>query len=125
MANPVVSTAVCTCSFGALPAVLPVTSQKTVLTCNMPQATIMDNKLASFSMCTCINNPSVASATSAAFGVLTPAPCMPVLSAPWAPGESTVLVEGSPLLNNTSKLMCTYGGTIQVTMTPAAAVQTP
>ena len=39
MANPVVQTTMCTCSFGAAPAVLPVTSQQTVMTCNMLQAT--------------------------------------------------------------------------------------
>ena len=43
MANPVVQTAVCTCTFGAAPAVLPVTSQQTVMSCNMLQASVMDN----------------------------------------------------------------------------------
>lgn len=125
MANPVVSTTMCTCSFGMAPAVLPVTSQQTVMTCNMPQATIMDNKMPPFGMCTCLGNPAVASATAAAFGTLTPMPCTPVIPAPWAPGVPTVLVGGKPLLNNTSKLLCAYGGVIQVTATPAMTVQTP
>lgn len=125
MANPVVNTTLCTCSFGVAPAVLPVTSQQTVLTCGLPQATIMDNKLPTFGMCSSMANPAVASATAAAFGALTPMPCTPVIPAPWTPGAPTVLVGGQPLLNNTSKLLCAYGGVIQVTMTPAVTVQTP
>ncbi len=125
MANPVVNGAMCTCSFGAAPCVLPVTSQQTVLTCGVPQATILDNKLPTFGMCSCPANPTVAAATAAALGVLTPMPCVPLAPAPWAPGAPTVLVGGQPLLNNTSKLLCGYGGVIQVTMTPALTVQTP
>ena len=125
MANPVVQTAVCTCTFGAAPAVLPVTSQQTVMSCNMLQATIMDNKPPAFGMCASLANPTVAAATAAALGVLTPMPCIPVTPAPWAPGAPTVLVCGKPLLNNTSKLICAYGGVIQVSLTPALTVQTP
>ena len=125
MANPVVQTAVCTCTFGAAPAVLPVTSQQTVMSCNMLQATIMDNKPPTFGMCASLANPTVAAATAAALGVLTPMPSIPVTPAPWAPGAPTVLVCGKPLLNNTSKLICAYGGVIQVSLTPALTVQTP
>lgn len=125
MANPGVQTAVCMCSFGAVPSPLMVTSQQTVMTCNMLQATIMDNKFITFGMCSNPANPTVAAATAAALGVLTPMPCVPVTVAPWAPGAPTVLVCGKPLLNNTSKLMCAYGGVIQMTVTPALTVQTP
>jgi hypothetical protein len=45
---------------------------------------------------------------------LTPMPCMPVISAPWAPGAPTVLVANQPALNNTSKLMCNWAGVIQI-----------
>ena len=125
MANPVVNASLCTCSFGAAPCVLPVTSQQTVQVMNMPQGTIMDNKLPTFGMCSNPANPTVAAATAAAMGVLTPMPCVPLTVAPWVPGAPTVLVCGKPLLNNSSKLMCSYGGVIQVTMTPAMTVQTP
>ena len=125
MANPVVNTAVCTCSFGTVPMVLPVSSQQTVMMGGMPAATIMDNKCTTFGMCSNPANPAVAAATAAALGVLTPSACVPATVAPWAPGAPTVLVCGTPLLNNTSKLMCMYGGVIQVTMTPAVTVQTP
>lgn len=125
MANPVVNTAVCTCSFGTVPMALPVSSQQTVMMGGMLAATIMDNKCPTFGMCCNPANPAVAAATAAALGVLTPSACVPATVAPWALGAPTVLVGGKPLLNNTSKLMCMYGGVIQVTMTPAVTVQTP
>ena len=125
MANPVVNSALCTCSFGVAPCPVLVTSQQTVLTCNMPQATIMDNHPPTFGMCSSLANPAVAAATAAAMGALTPMPCTPVTPAPWVPGAPTVLVCSKPLLNNTSKLMCVYGGVISITMTPAMTVQTP
>ena len=125
MANPVVNTAICTCSFGTVPMVLPVTSQQTVMMGGMPAATILDNKCTTFGMCSCLAHPAVAAATAAAFGALTPSACIPLTLTPWAPGVPTVSVGGKPLLNNTSKLMCSYGGVIQVTMTPAVTINTP
>ncbi len=105
------------CSFGLAPCsftVLPVNRVKTA----MPIANIMDNKpfmnIMPFGMCTSPANPTVAAATAAALGVLTPMPCIPVTPAPWAPGSPTVLVAGMPALNNNSRLMCTWGGIIEV-----------
>lgn len=125
MANPVVMTATCTCPFGTAPCVVTVSSQQTVTMANQLAATIMDNKLPTFGMCTSLANPAVASATASASGVLTPMPCVPLTIAPWAPGAPTVLVGGKPLLNNSSKLLCTYGGAIQIVMTPALTVACP
>ena len=124
MANPVVNTTICTCSFGTLPMVLSVTSQQTVQMCTQLAATILYNQRKTFVMCSRIENPGFAAATAAARGVLTPSACIPVTPAPWAPGVPTVMVCGKPLLNN-SKLMCMYGGVIQVSMTPALTIQTP
>lgn len=128
MANPVVQTATCTCSFGAAAAVLTVTSQQTVSICKMPAATIQDgaalSNVPTFGMCSNPANPTVASATAAAMGVLTPMPCVPATVA-WAPGCPTVTVCKRPLLNSTSKLTCSYGGVIQVTVTPAMTVKVP
>lgn len=104
---------------------LQVVSQQTVNTCAMLQATVMDNVCTTFGMCSSLANPTVASATAAALGALTPMPCVPVIPGPWAPGASTVTVCGRPLLNNTSKLMCAYGGVIQLSMTPAMTVNVP
>ena len=128
MANPVVQTAVSTCSFGAAPATLAVTSQQTVTMGKLPAATILDGapmaNVPTFGMCSNPANPTVAAATAAAMGVLTPMPCVPA-TVSWVPGCPTVLVCKRPLLNNTSKLMCSYGGVIQVSVTPAMTVKVP
>jgi len=107
------------CSFGLAPSTLAVLPANGVLTA-VPDATIMDNKpvvnIAPFGMCTSMANPAVAAATAAALGVLVPMPCMPATSAPWMPGSPTVLVGDMPALNDASKLMCTFGGVIQICM---------
>ena len=105
------------CSFGAAPAVLNVLPINRVLT-NMPVANIMDNvpflNVPPFGMCMSMANPMVAAATAAALGVLTPMPCMPMTVAPWVPGVPTTLIGNMPALNMTSKLMCNWGGVIQI-----------
>jgi len=106
------------CTFGAAPGTLNVLpSNKTVT--SMPFANIMDNKpmvnIAPFGMCMSMANPQVAAATAAALGVLTPQPCIPNTAAPWAPGSPTVLVGNMPALNESSKLMCNWGGVISIT----------
>ena len=42
--------------------------------------------------CNSPSNPMVAAATTAALGVLTPMPCIPMTIAPWMPGSSTVMM---------------------------------
>lgn len=125
MAIQTANTAVCQCSFGAAPASLPVPTACKVLACGLPAATVMDNKLPPFGMCSSLANPAVSSATAAAGGVLTPQPCSPVLTAPWMPGSLTVQIGGKSALNNTSKLMCAYGGVIQVVSPMATTVVIP
>lgn len=127
MGNPAVNTAMCQCTFGVAPAPLTVTSQTTVLGSNMPAATIMDipKPPMTFGMCSSLANPTVASATAAAMGVLTPMPCIPACAAPWAPGSPTVLVCNKPALNNSSKCMCNWGGVISVVMTSAVTINIP
>src|SRR5215216_3892885 len=105
------------CSFGAAPSTLVVLPANRVLTVT-PAATIMDNaplvNIMPFGMCSSPANPTVAAATAAALGVLTPMPCVPATAAPWVTGAPTVLIGKMPALNNTSKLMCNWGGVIQV-----------
>lgn len=112
------STATLQCSFGLAPSSLMVLPTNQCMTSYMPAATIMDNKpmvnILPFGMCTSPANPTVAAATAAAMGVLTPMPCVPVIPAPWVPGAPTVLLGNFPVLNNTSKCMCAYGGVIQI-----------
>ncbi len=105
------------CSFGAAPSTFMVLPASKVCS-TMPLANIMDNapmvNVMPFGMCSSLMNPTVASATAAALGALTPMPCVPVITGPWAPGSPTVMVGGKPAVNNTCKLMCAYGGVIQV-----------
>jgi hypothetical protein len=67
-----------------------------------------------FGMCSSPANPTVAAATAAALGVLTPMPCVPFTAAPWIPGVPTVLIGNMPAVDNNCKLMCSWGGVIQV-----------
>lgn len=106
-----------TCSFGAAPGTLITQPSENVMT-GTPVATIMDNvpmtNIMPFGVCSSLANPTVASATSAALGVLTPQPCVPVIPAPWAPGVPTTLVSGKPAVNSDCMLTCAYGGVIKV-----------
>ena len=105
------------CSFGAAPSSLVVLPANRTMT-TTPAATIMDHaplvNILPFGMCSSPSNPTVAAATAAALGVLTPMPCVPVTPAPWVVGAPTVLIGKMPALNNTSKLICNWGGVIQV-----------
>ena len=104
------------CSFGLAPSSL-LPTPKPVMTSNKVAANILDHipimNIPSFGMCTSIANPAVASATTAAFGVLTPMPCVPVTPAPWVAGATNVLLCNAPALDNVSTLMCVWGGAIK------------
>ena len=108
------------CSFGVAPSSLVVLPTNKTMTSYVPAANIMDHvpmvNILPFGMCSSIANPTVAAATTAALGVLTPMPCIPVTPAPWIPGSPTVMVGNMPALNNNCKLMCTWAGVIQVTV---------
>jgi hypothetical protein len=128
MAMQVCMGATMMCSFGAAPSTLVVMLENKTLT-GTPAATIMDNKpivnIPPFGMCSAPANPVVIAATAAALGVLTPMPCVPATAAPWAPGSPTVLIGNIPALGSTSKVMCNWGGVIQITYPGQATVQIP
>ena len=117
------------CSFGAAPSTLVVLPQNRTMAGGPLAANIMDNKpianVPPFGMCSSIANPTVAAATSAALGVLTPMPCVPVLPAPWVPGAPTALIGGMPALDNNSKLMCAWAGVIQIVNPGQTTVMVP
>ena len=125
----VCSGALLQCSFGLAPSSLVVLPVNRMITSNMPAANIMDHipmvNIMPFGMCTSPANPTVAAATAAALGVLTPMPCIPVTPAPWVPGAPTVLLGNMPALDNTSKLMCTWGGVIQIVYPGQVTEQIP
>ncbi|HYW09817.1 MAG TPA: DUF4280 domain-containing protein [Longimicrobium sp.] len=116
------------CSFGVAPSSLVVLPVNRTLT-GTPAATIMDFapmvNIPPFGMCNSPSNPMVAAATAAALGVLTPMPCIPVTPAPWVVGSPTVLIGSLPALNNSSKLMCAWGGVIQITSPGQTATMVP
>lgn len=118
MPKLVTAGAMMTCSFGAAPSALVVTPENQTLA-GPPAATIMDNipikNIPPFAMCSSMANPTVASATAAAQGVLTPMPCVPVIPAPWVPGSATILVGHKPALHDACKCTCAWGGMIQFT----------
>lgn len=128
MGNLVCGGAMLQCSFGMAPSTLMVLPANRVTT-SMPIANIMDNKpmvnILPFGMCQSPSNPTVAAATAAALGVLTPMPCVPATAAPWTPGSPTVQVANMPALNNTSKCMCSWGGVIQITQPGQMTIQVP
>ena len=114
------------CSFGVAPSSLVVLPTNKVMA-TTPAANIMDNKpmlnIPPFGMCMSMANPMVAAATAAALGVLTPMPCIPATAAPWVPGCPKVLIGNMPALENGSKLMCNWGGVIQVLVPGQFTVQ--
>jgi len=120
MGIQVSSGAMMMCTFGAAPSTLTVLPVGKVMVGGPPGANIMDNKpmvnVAPFGVCMSIANPTVASATAAALGVLTPMPCVPNTAAPWVVGAPTVLLANMPALNNSSTLMCNWGGVISITV---------
>ena len=118
MPDLVTTGALLQCSMGAAPAPLTILPGQMVMFDNKPAATTMDFKpmanIPSFGVCKSIANPTVASATSAAMGVLTPMPCVPATSAPWVPGAPTVTAGKMSVLTSNSQCMCNWAGVITI-----------
>lgn len=118
MAQLVVMGAMLKCSFGVAPSAFTPTPG-TVNGGKMMAGTIMDftpmTNIMPFGMCTTQSNPVVASATAAAMGTPTPAPCVPNTVAPWLKGSTTVMISKKQALNSGSQCVCLWGGQITVT----------
>lgn len=129
MGQLVVNGAMLQCSFGAAPSTLTIIPKNLANGGGGPAANIMDNipnvNILPFGTCSSLANPTVASATAAASGVLTPMPCIPVTTAPWAPGSPTVMIKGMPALNNSSKCLCTWAGVISINVAGQFTVNVP
>lgn len=117
MPEQVAGTAVTQCTFGAAPSTF-IPTPRPIVSSSLINGVITDNipitNIVPFGMCSSPSNPTVAAATAAALGVLTPMPCVPVTPAPWAPGVSNVLITNIPVLDNNCKLNCTWGGVISI-----------
>jgi hypothetical protein len=104
------------CPFGLAPSTLLVLPVRTVLA-TTPATNIGDvapvANIPPFGACTSMANPTVAAATAAALGVLTPMPCVPVPAGTWIPGVVKAIVGGMPAVDLSCKLMCAWGGVIQ------------
>ena len=124
----VVNTAMLSCAMGLGPPVpLTVVPKGPPVTAGgQLVATIADTipmaNIPSFGMCSSPANPAVAAATSAALGVLTPMPCVPVPAGPWTPGSAKVVMGGVPVLTAGSICQCAWGGTITIGMPGQATV---
>lgn len=126
MGNPsVVASAGLMCSFGMAPSSMMVI-RPNVMVNGRPAGTIMDiapfTNIPPFGMCTSLANPTVAAATAAALGTLTPMPCVPVPVAPWTPMAPQTLIGGMPALTSGSTCNCAYGGVISITMPGSTTV---
>jgi hypothetical protein len=128
MGQQVCTGAMTQCTFGVAPGSLMVLPVNLTLT-GAPAANIMDNKpmvnVLPFGMCQSMANPMVAAASAAAMGALVPMPCIPMTTAPWVPGAPTVLIGSLPALNNSSKLMCMWGGVISINVPGQFTVMVP
>ncbi len=112
----VVSGAMLLCSFGMAPS--SYTAIGLVSAGGMPVGTIKDSipmlNIKPFGMCMSPSNPTVAAATAAALGVLTPMACIPVTGTPWTPGAPLTSATGLPLITASSTCNCAWGGVITV-----------
>lgn len=125
MGIPVVSGASIGCTMGLGSGTLNATSQVTIRFNGATVATKNDvgaQNVGSCGMCTSMGNPTVASATVAALGVLTPQPCIPVAGGTWQ-ASGTTKVGGAFPITNESTLTCSYGGSIFITNPGQTKVQ--
>lgn len=130
MAKQVVMGAMLKCSWGTTPSSLIVIPKGTpTLIEGKLAATIMDfapiANIPPFGMCHSKINPAVIAATTAAGGVPTPAPCVPVIPAPWMPGTPAFSINTPLALNDNCRCMCTWGGVIQVINPGQSIVSVP
>ena len=120
MKKLVIGGATLKCSMGTAPSSLNVSPQNKTNCESQRLATVQDfqpnTNIAPFGLCQSLANPQVAAATAAANGALTPQPCAPATSTPWAPGSPTVSVAHQAALTADSKCNCQWAGIIEVTM---------
>lgn len=111
------------CTFGAASTPLIATPASKVMVEGVPAVTFLDiapgANITPFGVCKTVSNPTVASATAAAAGVLTPMPCIPVVTGPWQATSPTNNAGSKPFVTSTSMCMCAWGGVITIDMPSA------
>jgi hypothetical protein len=108
---------------GAAPSTFAATGE--AVATGSPAGVVTDIAAASippFGLCQSPSNPTVAAATAAASGVLTPQACEPVVSGPWTPGSAKVSINGVAALDDSSQCTCAWQGSISVTSAGQADV---
>ena len=128
MAKYVCNGAVLKCSQAMPPSISTlIVVPPTVNTENKQMANMMDyvplSNVLTFGLCNATANPAVASATTAAAGVHTPAPCIPNIVTPWIGCKMDVLVRKNPAVLKSSKLQCMWSGQISVSVEGQATVK--
>lgn len=121
MAGPnAVTGAMLKCSFGMAPSTLQVLPTARVTIEGRPAAVITDIapavNIPPFGMCTSLANPTVAAATAAALGILTPMACLPTIVSPWTPMAPQTLIGGQPALVSGAICNCAWAGVVSMTM---------
>lgn len=118
MGRLVVSGAAAQCSFGMAPGTITATPTSRARA-GAPAVTVNDiqafSNIGAFGMCQSLANPTVAAATSAASGTLTPQPCVPAIAGPWTPGSPRVVVGGLPVVDEASTCTCAWAGQVTIT----------
>ncbi len=115
------------CPFGSAPVPFSALPVPRVVINGKPAGVMTDMapvvNIPPFGMCSSLSNPTVASATAAALGALTPMPCVPVPAGPWLNPAPKVLIGGRQAISDGSKLMCAWGGQIAVQFAGQTGVQ--
>lgn len=114
------------CTFGTAPAPLNVIPKgPPVMIEGKLAATVMDimpmANIPSFGPCLSPANPVNIKPIGPVPGS---GPCVPVITGPWLPGGPTVLINGTPALDNASKCICSWGGVVSV-LVPALKTLVP
>lgn len=117
------------CPFGTEPTPLNVLPDRTILAEGMLMGNITDAitivNIPTFGECTTLSNPETEAATDAASGVLTPMPCIPVITDVWESEALTVIATEGSALDQTSIILCDYGGVIFVDEPGNATIMVP
>jgi hypothetical protein len=127
MPPSVVNGAVMQCSFGLAPSSLMVIPISRVMIEGQPAASVRDTvpgmNIITFGMCSSLAIPTVAAATSAALGVLTPMPCSPAVIGRWVPGALRTTIGGNQALTTGSICNCAWGGVVSILQPGAMRTQ--
>lgn len=115
------------CPFGSAPVPFSALPAPRVVINGRPAGVMTDMtsivNIPPFGMCQNPANPTVAAATAAALGVLTPMPCIPVPAGTWLNTSPKVMIGGRPAMTDGSTLMCAWGGQISVQFSGQTTVQ--